>query len=56
MKTNFTQVFFICQHCDVADFVKGEESASFTNTLGECITVKVCESEELTSQLLTTVS
>lgn len=36
----------------LGDHVQGEESAEFTNTLGEKITVRVCESEEETATLL----
>jgi len=37
---------------DLADHIQGEESNEFTNTLGEKICVKVCESQEETSDLL----
>jgi len=35
--------------------VHGEESAEFTNTLGEKITVKVCDTQEQTAELLSKV-
>ncbi|XP_066959706.1 inositol polyphosphate 1-phosphatase [Macrobrachium rosenbergii] len=37
------------------DYVQGEESAEFTNTLGEKITVKICETEKETANLLAKV-
>jgi len=37
---------------DLADHIQGEESNEFTNTLGEKICVKVCASQEETSELL----
>ncbi|XP_076057821.1 inositol polyphosphate 1-phosphatase isoform X2 [Oratosquilla oratoria] len=49
------------RHCVTQQFpnlgqnVHGEESAQFTNTLGETITVQVCETKELTAQLLAKV-
>jgi len=37
---------------DLADHIQGEESNEFTNTLGEKINVKVCPTQEETSNLL----
>ncbi len=36
----------------LAENIRGEESSSFTNTLGETLTVRVCESREDTARLL----
>ncbi|XP_055677836.1 inositol polyphosphate 1-phosphatase [Lutzomyia longipalpis] len=37
---------------DMKDNIRGEESSTFTNTLGETITVEVCDSLEETANLL----
>ncbi|KAK4289633.1 hypothetical protein Pmani_037413 [Petrolisthes manimaculis] len=39
----------------LSEYVRGEESAEFTNTLGETITVMVCPTQQETAQLLAKV-
>ena len=40
---------------DLKENILGEESNKFTNTLGESVQVRVCKSQEETSQLLSKV-
>ena len=39
----------------LAEWVQGEESAEFTNTLGEQITVRICDTQDGTATLLAKV-
>ena len=39
----------------LAEWVQGEESAEFTNTLGEKITVRICDTQDGTATLLAKV-
>ena len=40
------------QHCGIGDYIFGEESNHFTNTLGETVTVQLQSNAEDTQELL----